>query len=825
MKRIFMLSSCLLSAYLSAQTFSDNFDSYTAGQKLAQQSGGAWTTWSNQPGGAEDGVVSSANASSMPNSMYFSSTLQTGGPVDQVRNFGVLNTGSFSMSMNLFVETGKAAYFNLQRNATIGQVWAADFNFNDDASLSIVNLTGLDETASYPQNVWFNFRLDINFNSNTWEVYIDNNLAASFSNSENQIASIDIFPVDQVAPYASGFYLDDFEYTVTPYVLPPLNLAANLVSVEGAYLSGSNVQRKLKVRNLGTTAISSFDITYNYNGADETQNVTGLNLASLAETEISFTTPMTLVAGSNVLTATVSNVNGNLTDGDANDDVATITLDPIVPAAGKVVIGEEGTGTWCGWCPRGAVYMEKMAETYGDNWIGIAVHNGDPMTVTEYDAGIGTLIGGYPSALVDRGTDTDPSAMEADFLLRITQAPKAFINNTATFQPISRTLTVTVSADFQAAANSSYKLACVLVEDSVTGTGTGYNQNNYYAGGGNGEMGGFESLPSSVPAAQMVYNHVARAIEPDFNGMENSFPAVVNMGETHSQQFTFVLPAGWDTDQMHIVGLLFDPNGDVDNAGKIDFSAVDVQDEFVFQCPDPVTQYFTADGNFMPDFNDSVFTATTCMPNNVTYTQSPAAGTTLSEGVNTVTFMASDECGNTTQCTFNVTYVADQFTLQCPGPLTLNFSSNGNLMPDFSDSITPATHCTQGNVTYTQNPAAGTTLTAGTTAVTVSAADGCGNTTACTFNLTFVNNVSIAENTANAILFFPNPTDGAVHFSAEMSKICSVSVSTIDGKVIATKSVQDVSGEISLAGFNSGLYILEFTMENGSKSAQQLIKN
>ena len=102
--------------------------------------------------------------------------------------------------------------------------------------------------------------------------------------------------------------------------------------------------------------------------------------------------------------------------------------------------------------------MEKMAETYGDNWIGIAVHNGDPMTVTEYDAGIGTLIGGYPSALVDRGTDTDPSAMEADFLQRITQAPKAFINNTATFQPISRTLTVTVSADFQAAANSSLRI-------------------------------------------------------------------------------------------------------------------------------------------------------------------------------------------------------------------------------------------------------------------------------------------------------------------------------------------------------------------------------
>jgi hypothetical protein len=824
MKKIFILSSCLFSAYLSAQTFSDNFDSYTAGQKLAQQSGGAWTTWSNQPGGAEDGVVSNANALSMPNSMYFSSAVQTGGPVDQVRNFGVLNTGNFSMSMNLFVETGKSAYFNLQRNATIGQIWAADFNFNDDESLSIVNLTGLNETAAYPQNTWFNFRLDINFNSNTWEVFIDNNLVATFSNSENQIASIDIFPVDQVAPYSSGFFLDDFEYTVTPYVLPAVNLAANLVSIEGPYLAGSSVSRKLKVRNLGTTAINSFDITYNYNGVDETQNVTGLNLASLAETEISFSTPMTLIAGSNVLTATVSNVNGNLADGDANDDVATLTIDPIVPAAGKVVVGEEGTGTWCGWCPRGAVYMDKMADTYGDNWIGIAVHNGDPMTVAEYDAGVGTMIGGYPSALVDRGADTDPSAMEADFLQRITQAPKAFINNTATYMPISRTLTVTVSAEFQAAANSNYKLACVLVEDSVRGTGSGYNQTNYYAGGANGEMGGYETLPSSVPAAQMVYNHVARAIAPDFNGMENSFPATVNMGETHSQEFSFVLPVGWDIDQMHIVGLMFDPTGQVDNAGKIDFSAVQVLDEFVFECPEPVTVYNTANGNLMPDFSADVVSGTTCSTGDVTYTQSPAAGTVMTEGVNQVTFMANDNCGNTTQCSFNVTYVNDDFTLQCPGPVTLTYTADGDQMPSFTANVVPSTQCTTGSVTYTQNPAAGTTMVSGTNTVTVSATDGCGNTTDCTFNVTFLNNVSVAENAGHEISFFPNPTSGNVQFSAG-KKICSVNVVTIEGKVIATQSIQGLNGEISLESFNNGLYILEFTLENGSKSAQQVVKN
>ena len=71
--------------------------------------------------------------------------------------------------------------------------------------------------------------------------------------------------------------------------------------------------------------------------------------------------------------------------------------------------------------------------------------------------------------------------------------------------------------------------------------GSGYNQSNAYAGGGNGVMGGFETLPSSVPAAQMVYDHVARVIAPSFTGYANSFPAVVNSGESHTINFSFLL--------------------------------------------------------------------------------------------------------------------------------------------------------------------------------------------------------------------------------------------------------------------------------------------
>ncbi len=569
MKKLVLSLGLVGVATAYAQTFSDNFDSYTAGQYMAAQSGGAWTTWSNAPGTTEDVMVSSANSVSGSNSIYLSTSSSTGGPTDLVKNFGVMNTGQFSIEWNMFVETGKAGYFNFQKTATIGQTWALDCFFADNGDLIMQNQTGLSWTGeTYPQNTWFNFRMDINFNTNVWEVFIDDVSIGSFANSENQIASIDIYPTDQNSPYSCGYFIDDFEYTVTPYTLPALNGAATFVTFDEGPIAGTVVNPKVTIRNLGTTTITSATIDVDYNGNNITQNLTSLNLASLASTTITMTGTQTLVAGSNPMVATISAVNGGGADGDAADDATSNTVDPIVPAAGKMVVGEEGTGTWCQWCPRGAVFMDMMETKYGDYWAGIAVHNNDPMTVTDYDAAMGGLISGYPSSLVDRGVDDDPSAMEPKFLDRIVVDPTAFITNGATWDAGTRTLNVSVSAEFQAAANNNYKLAIVLTEDDVTGTSSQYNQSNAYAGGSNGAMGGFESLPNPVPAAQMHYDHVARDIAPGFGGFASSFPATVNIGETHTVNASFVLPATWEENEMHIIGLLIAPDGSIDNAGK-----------------------------------------------------------------------------------------------------------------------------------------------------------------------------------------------------------------------------------------------------------------
>ena len=66
---------------------------------------------------------------------------------------------------------------------------------------------------------------------------------------------------------------------------------------------------------------------------------------------------------------------------------------------------EEYTGTWCGWCIRGFVGMELMRETFGDDFIGIAYHNGDAMQIT---TNYPNNVTGFPSAFLERNYSIDP---------------------------------------------------------------------------------------------------------------------------------------------------------------------------------------------------------------------------------------------------------------------------------------------------------------------------------------------------------------------------------------------------------------------------------
>ncbi|MFM7311063.1 MAG: hypothetical protein ACKOZY_10680, partial [Flavobacteriales bacterium] len=393
-----LLTSCFCVGILtaSAQTFSDDFESYTPGALLAATSN-VWETWSSPNGGADDAGVSNNNAHSGTNSLYLASTGANGGPADIVLPFPAeIAVGQFNLEMWMYINAGTGAYFNLQEAATIGTSWASDIYFLSDGTAQFTSGGGLLLDFVYPQGAWFKLRMELDMSTNTWTVFMDDVAQGTYANSVTQIASMDLYPLQ-----GNQFYIDDVSYEFTDYSLPNLNGAVTNINNMGSGLAGQSVLPSVEVRNLGVTAINSFDLSVNYNGTILTENISGVNIGSLAFYAVPFSQSLILAAGNNAATATISNVNGGADD-DANDNVKTIQVNPVVPAPGKVVVAEEGTGTWCPWCVRGTVFMEELSTRYDGYFAGIAVHNADPMTVTAYDAAVSAQISGYPSGLVDR---------------------------------------------------------------------------------------------------------------------------------------------------------------------------------------------------------------------------------------------------------------------------------------------------------------------------------------------------------------------------------------------------------------------------------------
>ena len=552
----------------SPSSICEDFESFQAGDPIAQSSTN-WETWGSitapNPPYIDDANVSNSMASSGSNSLYFEA-VGVGGPQDVVLPFGSAapyDIGLFEFSSMFYVNTGTGAYFNFQAENIPGNVWSLDCKM--DLGVLVLENTGSGLnylTTSYPQAQWFEIKLICDLSNNNWELFINGVSEGSFVNTVNKIASLDLYPIT-----GHQFYVDDVCWTYTAPTLEDLN--AQVISV--APISGLNTQSRnpiVDVRNFGLNNITSFDVDFEYNGTTITENINGVNMTTTDIYQVNFTTPITLISGANPGVATIYNVNGLGQDDDPTDDLMTIQITAITPAEGKLVVGEEATGTWCGWCPRGAVALNWMDHDYEGFWQGIAVHNGDPMTNADYDNGMAPYISGYPSGIVDRGQDIDPGNFKQDFLQRIVVQPNVMIENGAEID--GNILKVNLTAGFTNTVSGNFKLVCVLVEDSVTGFGSSYNQSNSYSGGStliDVDGTDWSTLQSSVPASQMIYRHVARGVAPSFSGVPLVGTSFAN-GDLETACFEFTLDPSWDQSKIHIVGMLLDNTNRVDNASS-----------------------------------------------------------------------------------------------------------------------------------------------------------------------------------------------------------------------------------------------------------------
>ncbi len=366
-------------------------------------------------------------------------------------------------------------------------------------------------------------------------------------------------------------FLDNFK------VRKPVNDDAILVSstIEHYTLINTSKILNLTVKNDGANPITSVTVEWN-DGTPHSQTI-ATNIALNATANISH--PIAVSSSTAIekdIAITITQVNGN-TDPNPSNNTGSDFIAFVSQNSPKVVVIEEGTGTWCGWCPRGAVAMEYMDQNHAATFAGIAVHNNDPMTVTAYDAG--AAFSGFPGANVDRvilGGDVSNADFETYHNDRKDLITPASIDVVSSGS--GNTVSLTVNATFRTAissADSKYRLAVVMSEDNVTGTSSGYSQSNYYSSSSNnvpltGAGHNWQTEPNPVPAASMEYDHVGRALLGGYNGQANSVPTTIADGQTISYNFTYNVPATSNRSNMHAVAMLINQiTGEILNAKSV----------------------------------------------------------------------------------------------------------------------------------------------------------------------------------------------------------------------------------------------------------------
>ncbi|WP_300670471.1 Omp28-related outer membrane protein [Soonwooa sp.] len=347
------------------------------------------------------------------------------------------------------------------------------------------------------------------------------------------------------------------------------NNNAKLVSSNIAKYIAVNSQNDLKftIKNQGANPITSVELNWN-DGTDHIATVP-VNIAVGATATV---THPTKVSYSDITTKninlTITKVNAGA-DADPSDNTGTTSTSVASQLVAKKIVLEEGTGTWCGWCPRGMVGLEKVNNELPNDQVSIAVHNQDPMVLAAYNSG--AAFNGFPGMNVDRelkGVDPGPNGIN-NYVTSRKNLPTP-VKVSGDYSIAGNQLTANVSSKFFInKPNTAFKLLVVITEDGVKGTAANYGQSNYYAGGGNGPMGGFENLPSTVPAAQMVYDHVGRALLGGYTGQAGSVPAAITDGQTVNYTFNYTIPAAYKAENLHAIAMLIDSDGTILNAEKL----------------------------------------------------------------------------------------------------------------------------------------------------------------------------------------------------------------------------------------------------------------
>jgi hypothetical protein len=403
-----------------------------------------------------------------------------------------------------------------------------------------------------------------------------------------------LIKTDNLVPEWSDMYGSDYG-ALYMQVLLEGEFADNTAtpSITGEYYAqlGGSTQVDVSLLNNGASPLTSIDYTITTDGVAgaeqhlELESPIAFNNSGRATIEVAADAE----AGSKTKTLTVTKVNGQANNAPVTtSDFTLITLEKLIA---RNVAVEQFTGTGCGWCPRGHVGMAKMREAFGDRFIGIAIHqysnqSSDAMYLAPSKYANHGL-NGAPSCRLNRGESMDPyygSGEDVLYDMQQALAVPALAEVSVSGVMDTNKTKIDAKATLTPLIAGNYTLEFVAVADGLTGTGTGWQQTNYYSSQYASQTGITKSsLPEDLQYLfdlRGTFNDVA--IASSYVSSKNQVEKLtLTANEEQEVSYTITMPTytklknALKDDQIYVVALLVDAQGKIVQAAKQQVSIAD----------------------------------------------------------------------------------------------------------------------------------------------------------------------------------------------------------------------------------------------------------
>ncbi|MDO4212150.1 MAG: thioredoxin family protein [Bacteroidales bacterium] len=296
---------------------------------------------------------------------------------------------------------------------------------------------------------------------------------------------------------------------------------------------------KGKLQTLTPVPVTSYTVALSVDGVQMGTASGTCNLDAAGATDaFVITTSRGVAAGEHTYAISILKLNGETPKNAVVREGKLIVKDVFLT---RRHVFEDGTGTWCGYCPRAMLGIEWMKKAHPDEVIALGVHAQDAYEVPSSE-GIRKKFSGYPTVLINRGDKCGGGSsgdLESYFQKECKKEIEAeTIIVAAEWTDASHTTVALILRDRFAAdyAEHGFAHSFAVIEDDI------------YAYQG--------SNIAEFPSGMTYLQDVVRCYD-NYYGIANSVPAQLTMGEKYYYRYDLRLPTNVaNKSKAHVVALL-----------------------------------------------------------------------------------------------------------------------------------------------------------------------------------------------------------------------------------------------------------------------------